>query len=192
MWAQRARTAEEAARTAPTARGVRVLLDHFEQLDTREIQVEGHYRRCEESIDVSRDDWRSESLLVTKSQTTGAWVINAELWPELGFLGAAEEWLAALLWRRSKGPPRRRRRRRPCNSSSSGSIGRGRRTEREAEIRSIRPVACAADSMRELRAAAGAIQQTGDRSECREHILPRGKRERQRRGVGRCRSRGRT
>lgn len=89
LWAQRARSAEEAARTAPVARGVRVLRDHLEYMETREIQAEGHYRRDEESIYVTKDDWASESLLITKSQTTGAWVINSELWPELGIRGSA-------------------------------------------------------------------------------------------------------
>lgn len=60
--------------------------------------MEGHYRRGEEGIYMTKDDWASETLLVTKSQTTGAWMINSELWPvELGVRGSVEEWLASLL-----------------------------------------------------------------------------------------------
>lgn len=41
---------------------------------------------------MSRDGWRSEDLLVTKLQTTGAWVIQAEPWRGSGISGEAEEW----------------------------------------------------------------------------------------------------
>lgn len=97
LWAQRARTAEEAARTAPVARGVRILRDHLEQVGDLNILVEGHYRRGEEGIYMTTNNWENEHLLVTRSQSSGSWMISTEIWLRMGVQGEAEEWLASLL-----------------------------------------------------------------------------------------------
>lgn len=97
LWAQRARTAEEAARAAPVARGVRILRDHLEQVGERNILVEGHYRRGEEGIYMTTDNWENEHFLVIRSQSSGSWMISADIWPRMGVQGTAEKWLASLL-----------------------------------------------------------------------------------------------
>lgn len=91
------------SRSDGSARGIRALRDHLEQIEEREIQIEGRYRRGEEAICLTR-----EILLITKSQSSGAWMINSEIWPTLGVRGTAEEWLSSLLWRRTRMEPRRR------------------------------------------------------------------------------------
>lgn len=95
LWASRARSPAEAARTAPVARGVRLLRDWLAGQGHRVapgLEVEGHYRRGEEAIYVTTNAWASERALVTKHDA-GMWLIDHALWHSIQAPGEAEEWL---------------------------------------------------------------------------------------------------
>lgn len=123
LWASRARPPAEAARTAPVARGVRLLRDWLASSQGRRLaprlEVEGHYRRNEEAIYMTTNSWTTERPLVTKSPA-GVWLIDHALWHAIQAPSEAEEWLAALLWARSAaGGIRRRQRPRDARRSWS-------------------------------------------------------------------------
>lgn len=99
LWASRARSPAEAARKAPIARGVRLLLDWLAGQGHRVtpgLEVEGRYRRGEEAIYVTTNAWTTDRALVTKNGAE-VWLIDHALWQAIQAPGEAEEWLAALL-----------------------------------------------------------------------------------------------
>lgn len=100
LWASRARTPAETARTALVARVVRLLREHLQEAGRQGAPtfcVEGHHRRLDEAMNVSQNNWASERALLVKNPDSGVWLIDSQLWRTLGLPGGAEEWLAGLL-----------------------------------------------------------------------------------------------
>lgn len=98
LWAIRCRSAEERARSGPVARAVRILND-FRESRGCSWRVEGHYRRGQESVWVSKTSFATERWIISKDPVSEVWQIDEEVFADLGVgsLSEASEWLAALL-----------------------------------------------------------------------------------------------
>lgn len=80
------------------ARAVRIL-NEFRESRGCSWKVEGHFRRNQESVWVSKTSFATERWIVSKDPTSGVWQIDEEVFADLGVgpPSEASEWLAALL-----------------------------------------------------------------------------------------------